>query len=171
MSTQTDTPNKIVKLISAWAGTFQPIEDTLQAIIAQRDVNQAVGAQLDLLGKLVGQSRAGLTDPDYRRYIRARIATNRSDGVVEDLIRVATLVLNATAYIKVAYAGTATIRVQLFTTNIDDSTATIVSTFLQQAKSAGVRLIFEWIDVLPADAFTLDSGPGLDSGHLAGGLG
>jgi hypothetical protein len=42
----------------------------------ERSVDTAMGATLDLLGKIVKQGRGGFDDATYHRYIRARIAAN-----------------------------------------------------------------------------------------------
>ena len=171
----TDEDNTIIKILKAWTSTLQPIEDTAQAMILQKNVADAEGAQLDALGKLVGQSRGGLSDDLLRKYISAKIIVNRSDGVVEDLIKTLVLVLNdPTATIVVQYEGGftgATVRVRVGVIALTDDLANIYFGFLNTAKSGGVRLVFQWGDVVESSLFRLDSGPGLDAGHLAGGLG
>lgn len=161
-----------MKLLKAWLGTLQPIEDTVMSIMSQRQVGQAVGAQLDLLGKLVGQGRGGLSDEDYRRYISTRIAANKSNGLTDELIRIATLVLNDdSAGIVVTQEGTATIRMRVSDVAITGDLAAILFKFENLAKAAGVRIVVQWSESIPADTFTLDAGPGLDTGHLSGSLG
>jgi hypothetical protein len=168
----TDEDNRIVKILKTWTSTLQPIEDTAQAMILQKNVDDAEGAQLDALGKLVGQGRAGLSDELYRKYIKAKIVVNRSDGVVEDLIKILVLVLDDnTATIVVQNEGTATVRVRVGSSFLTDALALIYFGFLFRAKSGGVRLIFQWGDVPDSQLFRFDIGPGLDTGHLAGQLG
>ena len=48
-------------------------------------INQAAGAQLDMLGKIVGQKRLGMSDIDYKLWIDARILLNKSRGTEPDL--------------------------------------------------------------------------------------
>lgn len=52
-----------------------------------------------MIGRVVGQDRLGLSDDDYRSYVRARVAAHRSTGTFEDLIKVVSLVmLNPAAF-------------------------------------------------------------------------
>lgn len=85
--------NNITKFLRAVLVQCQNFEDTVLALLLQRVIDNAVGAQLDLLGKLAGQARNGLEDVDYRRYIRARVAAHNSDGLISDVIKVVRLIL------------------------------------------------------------------------------
>lgn len=159
---------KVQNLIAVLAGPAQDIENALQQLLLNRAVDTAEGVQLDQLGVLVGQPRGGLSDDDYRRYLRARIATNRSGGVTEDLIRVASLIVNnVSAVYHVERSGVATVVVRVAGVAVTPATGHTLFTFLDQAASAGVRLMVLWSESVPASTFTLDSGPGLDVGHLA----
>lgn len=152
-----DEDNRIVKILKAWTSTLQPIEDTAQAMILQKNVDDAEGAQLDALGKLVGQDRGGLADVDYRRYIKAKITTNRSDGVTEDLIKITTLIINDPALLLVVQnAGTATVQVFVGGVTVTLTLANILFLFLAKAKSGGVRLEMMFNSSPPADWFYLD---------------
>jgi hypothetical protein len=51
-----------------------------------------IGDQLDKWGGLVGESRGGLEDDDYRRFIRARVLVNRSKGSTDELVKIMQLV-------------------------------------------------------------------------------
>lgn len=160
-------PN-IAAFLTALVGPCQPLENALQQLYTQRTIFTAIGVQLDALGSLVGQPRNGLVDADYRRFILARISTNNSDGRVEDLITVAKLVLNtAGVTITVLPQGTATVVVAIGAVAIAFALGSILSTFMQAAVAAGVRLLTEASASSPGQTFTLDIGPGLDVGHLA----
>jgi hypothetical protein len=76
---------RIEGFITVCAEEVQQLEDTLWAMIAERMLASAVGAQLDQYGALVGENRDGLTDDEYRAFIQARIATNASKGEVDTL--------------------------------------------------------------------------------------
>ena len=79
-------------LIEILAGQVQEIEDALWQI-AEDDVDDAVGAQLEGFGSIVGAERQGLDDETYRALIRATIRANRSEGVTEDLYGIITAAL------------------------------------------------------------------------------
>lgn len=156
-----DTPNNITLFMQAVLASVQDVENALQQLYRERRVDVAVGAQLDILGKVVGQPRQDLDDDTYRRYIRARVSTNRSDGVVEDLITITDLIVDETgSYIIVRRGSTASVMVKV---DLDSQTFAlmgIVRDFLVQAVSAGVRLVVEFRQQTAADTFCFFGGVG-----------
>lgn len=161
----------IVALVTAYVTPIQALESALWQLLTQRQVDTAIGAQLDALGKLVNQPRNGSIDTDYSRYIRARISTNNSKGRFEDLITIARLVLNdTTLQIVISQEGAATIRMRIVGV-ITDSTAAILVSFMAAAVAAGIRLVVQWSVVATAAAFRFDVGPGWDVGKLAAAIG
>lgn len=75
-------------LVRELAGEVQAAEDALWGMVAQTSIDTAEGVWLDRLGAIVGEAREGATDTDYRKYIRARIAANRSASTIEDVLSV-----------------------------------------------------------------------------------
>lgn len=167
-----DTPNNITLLLTALCGPVQDVENALAQLYAQRALDVAVGAQLDVLGKIVGQDRNGLSDDDYRRYIRARIAAHRSGGVPEDVLRVASLILNVatSGVLIVRDVEDATYILEVRDHAVDAATATALRDLTVAATSAGVRVVVVYSALALAQTFQLDVGPGLDVGHLARGV-
>ena len=159
---------KLRALIEALAKPAQAIEDAGQQLLGH-SVDTAVGVYLDAIGKIVGQPRNGLTDEDlYRRYVRARIMTNRSRGTVDDLIRVARLVVHDTA----ARVRIRPFRVASLVAAIDDAAvspavADILIDFLRSAASAGVRVVLSTSPAAPAATFCFSNGPGRGFGARA----
>ena len=170
-----DAPNNISKLLTAICTPIQDCENALQQLLTQRALDTAQGAQLDALGVIVGQPRNGLDDDTYRLYLRARIATNRSNGTTENLIQIVSLIVNdSTIKVTVTNEGTATVRVAILSTAITDALAVVLNAFMQAAKSAGVRLVFEWTSVAPIDDLIFDSAvvtQTLDAGIMTDALG
>jgi hypothetical protein len=180
--------NNIVRLLRVYCGYgVQPVEDAGQQLLNQRGLATAIGAQLDVIGRIVGQPRdtalSDSSDDLYRRVLAGRIAATRSQGNVEDLIKVASLVIgDPVARIRVSRDGTATTRVRVANVALDDDIAVIVHDLESDAVAAGVRLIDQWSDVAPSATFTLDlgvtghdgltvtTGLGLDGGKLSGAL-
>ena len=69
----------------------QKLEDLTFQVLNERNVNDAIGAQLDVVGSIVGENRSGRLDAPYRQAILTRIALNRSDGtppVILDLLNI-----------------------------------------------------------------------------------
>jgi len=161
--------NNIVKLLRSLVGPAQDVENAFQQLLTGRFVDTAIGEQLDIIGKIVGQPRNGQDDDTYRRFIRAEIRANRSDGVFEDLIAVAELVVgDAATTIVTRNEGTATARVLVDGGSITPTVAAALVAFMVRAKAAGVRIVTEWMESAPSGIFQFDDGPGWDVGHLAG---
>lgn len=140
---QTGSTN-ITRLVTLIVAPYQELQVALMQLLLYRTLDTAVASNLDVLGKVVGQSRNGLGDDDYRRYIRARIATNRSRGTRDDLIRIAQLILNdTTATIEVTTSGTASAVVRVKGSIVLGAIADILIVLLRSGKSAGVRLNLE----------------------------
>lgn len=169
LPTQYTSDAGVTTLLAALARPAQALEDTLQDMLLNRAVDTAEGAQLDIIGKLVGQARGGQLDDVYRRYIRARIKTSRSKGIVEDLIRIATLVIDdLDARIWVDQQGIAGVNIVVQDAGIDEDTAAATILFLRLAVAAGVRVIIESSPSPPDETFEFDEdGPGADNGCAA----
>jgi hypothetical protein len=161
-------PN-IEKLLRVLVGAIQQAEDAGQQLLTLRTIDTATGAQLDIIGKIVGQARAGLLDDDYRRYCRARVAANRSTGTMEDVLRVAKLVLNdPSAHLAFENQGIAAYVLRVEDVAISaDLAGVILMSFLAQITAAGVRPILESGATDPDTWFEWDvDGRGWDNGFL-----
>jgi hypothetical protein len=129
------------KLLAVLLRPFNDLELALQQLIQLRSLPIAVGIQLDVIGDLLGQKRAGLADEDYRRYLFARIATNRAAGRRRDLIKIAKLILNdVSSRVVITNLGPAAATVQIESSLLTDGLAAILLSFLASAAAAGVRL-------------------------------
>lgn len=71
---------------------IQEIENRAWDVLASKDIDRAFGASLDLIGRIVGQARNGLTDPQYRVALKARERINRSQGRTNDVLAMLELV-------------------------------------------------------------------------------
>jgi hypothetical protein len=147
---------------------IQHLENVLLDVLAILDIDEAEGAQLTVIGKLVGQLRHGITDDAvFRRYVRARIAQKRSRGTGEDLIRVARLVVgDDAATIVIAGHGIATVTVTVAGAAVTDAVADILLAFLRESVAAGARVILETSTSAPAETFAFDGGTGGGFGSL-----
>lgn len=154
-----DAPNNITKLLTGLLTPAQDVENAFQQLLTQRQVNTAEGAQLDVLGRLVGQSRGGMDDNAYRRMIRARISVNRSKGVIRDVITVALLVVgDDDATITVDNQGAAAFVLRVDDAPLADGVAELLINMLRDTVAAGVRVILEWSPEPVEDWLILDDG-------------
>jgi hypothetical protein len=154
------------KIVALLATPFQSLENALQQLLFERSIDTAVGEQLNVIGRLVGQPRNGLGDDDYRRYCRARVATNRANGTYENLITVTDLIVyDDDAYYELERQNHATVVVRINNFQMSEALADILISFLKDTVSAGVRVILEYLDSPPDTGFKWDTvGRGWDSG-------
>ena len=75
--------NAIIDIIFS---ELNKIEDLIDNILKGRNIYNATGRQLKLIGKLVGIGNSGLNDDEYRNLIFFQIALNTSKGTPESLI-------------------------------------------------------------------------------------
>src|SRR3990172_1865011 len=82
-------------MLRSFVQPIQDLEKTLFDLLQDRGIMTAVGAQLDGLGSIVGESRRGRNDEEYRIGILARVAINTSQGTPENAIAVFGLITGA----------------------------------------------------------------------------
>lgn len=163
-------PSLIAKYVATLAQPFQSMEKALWDLYFLRNIYTSKDDAEDMIGRLVGQARLDPDNEVYRRYLFARVATDKSKGTIEDVISVAKLILNdSNARIVVQSVGPATATLTVADVAVSAEIADILVGFERLAVSAGVRLVVISSESVPADTFTLDIGPGLDVGHLASG--
>lgn len=142
----------LISLIRALLSPAQEIEEVFYALLALKSIDDATGAQLDLIGKLVGQARGGNLDDDYRKFIRVRLSVNKSRGLRSDYIKIISL-LYPTAKIEVRARGGAA-EVTIHNITISNADAAIIMSFLQLAHGAGVRVVLGTFPDSEDTAFT-----------------
>ena len=133
------------KAIRALLSPYPALEAAAMAVLTQRTVDNAVGAQLDVIGGWVGRPRSGVTDDEiYRRYVRAQIVANKSSGTIEDALAVADLVIHdGAATLTIRNEGAAAYVLEVSTIALPDAIAAVLVRLLIKATSAGVRIILE----------------------------
>jgi len=81
----------LVRILDAIGQQVQEVEDVLLDLQLVLDPEEATGAQLDRLGKLVGERRAGLTDEVYRRFVLAAARLIVAQGTVNEVVELLAL--------------------------------------------------------------------------------
>lgn len=141
---------KIIRILLKPAAA---LEAAMLQVLYLRHIDTAVGAQLDVIGTIVGRARQGITDDEiYRRYVRAQITANKSDGLIDEMILIGELVVDdVAATITLRNEGIATFVLSVGGVAITDAVAGVLVDELIRAASGGVRPILEWIVGDPAD--------------------
>lgn len=76
---------RIAAILKSWLDEMQALENAIFDVLNKRLLDNAISAQLDVLGKIVGQPRGTSDDTLYRGLIRIRIQVNRSLGEASDV--------------------------------------------------------------------------------------
>ena len=155
----------IIDILTGAVTPVQTLEDALWQLFTERTIDTAIGQQLDDIGSIVTQPRNGLADAVYRGRIRAKISVLRSDGVVENLIQVATLMLDdSAATYEIEFQPPAGLAFRVLGNVPTDETADALMEFLKDSVAAGVRLILETLTDVEADTFSFASAGFIQSG-------
>lgn len=80
-------------ILRAWIcsalAELQGAEDDTAALRQEvLSIPDAIGAQLDIIGRIVGEPRGGRSDASYRLALRVRVQANKSNGRIEELIAI-----------------------------------------------------------------------------------
>jgi hypothetical protein len=172
-------PN-LSKVITSIGNEVQRFEDA--AIPLQTDclLANAVGAQLDGIGSVVGQPRNSMPDILYKLFLLGRIASNSSKATQETILNLTKTLFQASA---VSLRGSYTpgnghlrapmvIGLEVGSPQLPSQYFSVALTLIRQSLAAGVEL--GWVSVFSDDAFALagpTGGLGLasDDGTVAGG--
>lgn len=76
-----DKPN-IRDTITTYLSQSQSTQSTYEQMLDERSVFTAVGQQLDIIGKIVGEGRSARNDTDYRAAIFIRIIINSNNATL-----------------------------------------------------------------------------------------
>lgn len=156
----------IRSLIKILARQCADLETAYQQLLLLRSLDTAVGEQLDVIGRIVRESRNGAPDDEYRLRIGARIRINASSGTIEDVIGIlAPLVRPGT--VSITEFQPAAMRVEIVGVGLNAAQAEYLPRFLRQGKDAGVKATLHYSRRPPGETFRFDTGPGFDVGHFA----
>lgn len=152
---------KLAAWLLSYVAEAQELEDTLADVQAISDVDTATGAQLDLIGAIVGEERQGRTDLDYRTAIKVRIRLNLSQGTLEDI---RALIRGVAGDVDVKFfefypAGFVAQILDAIDPLVVDPTR--IGNFVKSGKAAGVDA---QTAVAVTPAFQFDTGSGFDLG-------
>ncbi len=157
-------------LVQSWVGQIQELEPMFFDILEDTLVSTSVGEQLDELGTVVGELRQARTDDEYRIAIGARILINTSNGTIEEMIAIAlALTGGGLATVEIVESFPAAFTLTITTPLAATLDPFSISTALQSAKPAAVRLIFIFKPLGILFAFDGKAGSaGLDDGKFIG---
>lgn len=124
----------------AWLASYlrqvQLLEDATYDVIVSRFLDRATNAQLELIGKIVGEPRLGRDDDLYRIFVAARIRINRSFGRYRDVLDVYNII-SSTPKILVEMAPA---RLFLQLLDVPSIDPVLILGMLRDTKAGGVGL-------------------------------
>lgn len=153
---------RLLAYLNAVLRPIQKFEDDVWAVILSRLIDDAIGVQLDILGKIVGEPRGSHVDDEiYRLFIRARIAINHTHGHADDVIGVLRLVEAAEFSFSEYYPATILIEYVAVTA----APATVLFELANEARAAGVALLLTYGTQTDFFSFCAGLTPIADSVH------
>lgn len=144
---------------------LQSIENVSMDVLAGIWPLTAVGDQLDVLGKIVGQPRGELTDEEYRIFILGRIYVNHMDGKVPEFFELLEILgITETIYYHEAYPCYGRLDVT------GASHGKLMGQLVLDAAPAGVDLLWVYNEEDESDSFAFSDTPGSDEVNVNGGF-
>lgn len=155
--------DRLKYILTAFSEQIQELEQAIFDLDAGRQIYNAEGEQLDLLGEIVGIERNGLEDDQYRLFILGKIGENFTDASIGRTAAVYAVLLGSDIVQEqdlypagAGYAAGGT---------LDDSLVSIVWMMVQRSLGAAIRLEFlELFDEEQGFAFDGPAGTGLGFG-------
>ncbi|MEH7651205.1 hypothetical protein [Bacillus safensis] len=149
---QKDEKSNIGKLFLIVDEQLTAVRKTLTTAEKWRDIDNAKGHGLDLIGDNVAQNRGRATDEIYRVLIRGKVARNISDGTTNRIIEALAKTLNC-AYEEINIytvkednedepAAIIVKKAPLEALNKVGMSATQFSSIVQKTVAAGVRVVY-----------------------------
>lgn len=136
--TQYAEAQNIQNLISVYTTQIQELENIIYDMFLNRMIDTAVGQQLDNLGEIVGQPRLGFDDETYRVLLKFRIGVNVSQGTIEEVIQLFTLISGASE-VHVIDEGGGSISIQ-YNEPLPAELEEFIFDNMDQVVAAGVRI-------------------------------
>lgn len=94
-------------LIRVLVTPFKEALSELEKLHHGHYIQHAADDTLDVIGAIVGQPRNGMTDDDYRPWLKVAICFNNSAGTTEDILNI----------IGILYKGPAPVKIQEYPPN------------------------------------------------------
>lgn len=134
-------------LLESYVDRCQELEDAAWDTLILRLIDNAENAQLDTIGRIVGEERKGRTDEIYRLWIKARIAINKSHGHPADIINVLRIVEPIPFLYQEHYPATVVIEfLERIASSIQD-----LHDIAEETAAAGVRVDIIYSIAIEAD--------------------
>ncbi len=132
-------------LVRALMTQVQEIEDALFDLLVKRAIDTAEGAQLDVIGKIVGQPRGTFDEDTYKTFLRGRVLVNRSSGTVDQMVALVNTLLPAGASLVVREYYPASFDIEV-TGSVPDWFGNALAQIVLEAKALGIGPHVKWFN-------------------------
>jgi hypothetical protein len=140
------------KVVEVFARQFQELEDAAQQVLTERLLDKAVGEQISVLERIVGQGVFLTTDEVVRKaWIASRIKLNRSSGTGDDLLQLFALVLAAPLVPDLTEFFPAALELRVAGGALATNLVEPLGRILQLGKAAGVGAQLLWQPAADSD--------------------
>lgn len=132
-------------LVRALMAQVQELEVALFDLLLKRALDTAVGAQLDVIGKIVGQDRGIFDEVTYRTWIRGRVLVNRSSGTVDQIVELVNTLLPDGSSLVVTEYYPAAFQIEV-TGTVPDWFGNALAPIILEAKAVGIAPHVKWFN-------------------------
>lgn len=165
---------RITALVEAFVMRLAQVEFEFDNLKAQRQLDVAVGVQLDGMGQILGVARGSLDDATYRRALEAVVRLNISDGTADDIVSMILPMLGSQGPGLVEIIEWPPAEAEVLV-GWPTTLAVALAALVGRGRAAGVRIVLRWrADTGAAEApfgFAGVAGAdGFDHGILSGAM-
>lgn len=132
-------------LVRAHMAQIQELEVVFFDLLVKRALDTAVGVQLDVIGRIVGQSRGTFDEDTYRTFLQGRILVNRSSGTVDQMIELVNTLLPAGASMVVREYYPAAFEIEVIGA-VPDWFGNALAAITLEAKGVGITPHVRWFN-------------------------
>lgn len=132
---------RIEAMISSFVEQIQDIENAMFDLDAGRQIANAVGAQLDGIGEIVGFPRNGLDDMTYLVFLYGKIGENTSDTTKDKIINIALLVFISN-FVLMDEIPPAAVGLEIGSPGLDPSLFVLATELVAKSLGGGIGLGF-----------------------------
>lgn len=131
-----DSSNRLLSFTDSFLEESNNIENICHDLLNDRNIDSAIGVQLDHIGYLVGEYRESRTDEDFRKAIKLRISINTSQGTINDIYSVINLLYGESVETTVIRTGKCLLSIFI---GIEEPSENLIP-LLEQTIPVGVKI-------------------------------
>jgi len=155
----------LAAFITPFIDQIQDAENAAFELIDERTIAAAVGVQLDGIGQIIGETRDGRTDDDYRAGLQAKILINKTSGTIEEIIEIIDILISNSIEFEDLYPASFYVTIVGALVDLDP---VLLAGIVSSAKPAAVRGAIIHQSDTDANTFTLASGDAVETSSTQG---